>query len=130
MSTCCWIDSPRGVTQETSYRELLTLSDLKIEANTWSPNSAGPYPLMLPSSVAVTIFSCRHHPAISSSDIWQSIWDEETPFAPMIVRPRPPSHRDMLVKAKTPGRDVSTRRTTTSPPPEAGTSSDAGAPPT
>ena len=78
----------------------------------------------------VTIFSCRHHPAISSSDIWQSIWDEETPFSPMIVRPRPPSHRDMLVKAKTPGRDVSTRRTTTSPPPEAGTSSDTGAPPT
>ena len=58
----------------------------------------------------VTIYSIRHHPAIASSDIWQILFDEETPFEPMIVRPRPPSTRDALVRAKTPGRTNNVER--------------------
>ena len=77
-----------------------------------------------------TIFSIRHHPALPSADIWQALTDEEVPFDPMIVRPRPPSHRDLLVRAKTPGRERHPRRT--DPPQPSGSSppTDFGAPPT
>ena len=56
----------------------------------------------LPSNT--TIFSIRYHPALPSSDIWQALQDEETPFNPMVVRSKPTSHRDLLVRAKTAGR--------------------------
>ena len=52
----------------------------------------------------VTIFSMRYHPAIQSKAIWEILFDPETPFSPMVTRPRPISIRDQLVKAKTPGR--------------------------
>ena len=52
----------------------------------------------------VTIFSVHHHPALSSKLICDALFDEETPFLPMVTRPRPTSTKDLLVKAKTPGR--------------------------
>ena len=58
----------------------------------------------LPSNT--TIFSIRHHPALPSSDIWQALQDEETPFNPMVVRSKPTSHRELLVRAKTAGRSL------------------------
>ena len=48
-----------------------------------------------------TIFSATHHPALDSTSIWNIIMDEETPFHPMVVRARPKSHGDQLVRAKT-----------------------------
>ena len=78
----------------------------------------------------VTIFSIRHHPALDSRAIWQILNDEETPFCPMITRPRPPSHRDLLVKAKTPGRQRTHRRTDPSQPSRSPSPSDTAALPT
>ena len=58
----------------------------------------------------VTIFSATHHPALDSAAIWRILMDEETPFQPMVVRPRPTSHRDLLVRTKTPGRTATVDR--------------------
>ena len=52
----------------------------------------------------VTIFSARHHTALDSKTIWNILLDPETPFLPVVTRPRPTSTRDQLVRAKTPGR--------------------------
>ena len=51
-----------------------------------------------------TIFSARFHPALDSHNIREALVDRDTPFLPMIVRPRPTSTQDLLVRAKTPGR--------------------------
>ena len=60
----------------------------------------------------VTIFTTSHHPALDSAAIRRLLMDQETPFEPMVVRPRPTSHRDMLVRAKTPGRNNNNITTT------------------
>ena len=56
-----------------------------------------------------TIFCATHHPALDSTRIWQILMDEETPFTPKVIRGRPKSHGDLLVRAKT-------RSTTTTAP--------------
>ena len=60
----------------------------------------------------VTIFTTSHHPALDSAAIRCLLMDQETPFEPMVVRPRPTAHRDMLVRAKTPGRNNNNITTT------------------
>ena len=55
--------------------------------------------------LSTTLFRVRHHPALPSSEIWEQLVDEDLPFNPMIVALKPQSHRDILVHAKTPGRD-------------------------
>ena len=49
----------------------------------------------------VTIFSVPHHPALDSSAIRRITTDDQTPIIPMVVRQRPPSHGDLLVRART-----------------------------
>ena len=75
--------------------------------------------------LTTTLFRVRHHPALPTDIIWQQLKDEELPFDPMVVALKPRSHRDLLVRAKTPGRTVesagyqpppSTSSTTTAPP--------------
>ena len=59
-----------------------------------------------------TLFRVRHHPALPASTIWKQLQDEELPFEPMIVSVKPKSHRDLLVRAKTPGRTIISTHTT------------------
>ena len=49
----------------------------------------------------VVIFSVPHHPALDYSAIKRITTDDHTPFLPMVVRQRPPSHGDLLVRART-----------------------------
>ena len=49
----------------------------------------------------VTLFSSIFTPAVSSRAIREALEDEETPFTPMVLRPRPTSLQDRLVRAKT-----------------------------
>ena len=58
----------------------------------------------------VTIYSATHHPALDSSAIRRILCDDQTPFRPMVLRPRPTSHRDLLVRAKTAGRTATVDR--------------------
>ena len=62
-----------------------------------------------------TIFSATYHPALNSSDIWNILMDDQTPFSPMVVRPRPKSHGDLLVRARTRSQHKNTPATTSSP---------------
>ena len=48
----------------------------------------------------VTFFSATFSPGISSSAIKGALEDKETPFQPMVLRPRPTSLKDQLVRAK------------------------------
>ena len=48
----------------------------------------------------VTIFTTTHHPSLTSSAVRRVLSDEETPFRPMVVRRRAPSHKDRLVRAR------------------------------
>ena len=48
----------------------------------------------------VTLFSSIFTPSVSSSSIRRALEDEETPFAPMVLRPRPTSIQDKIVRAK------------------------------
>ena len=48
----------------------------------------------------VTLFSSIVTPSVSSSSIRRALEDEETPFAPMVLRPRPTSIQDKIVRAK------------------------------
>ena len=50
------------------------------------------------------IFSARYHPVLATHDIRDALLDEDTPFRPMVARPRPTSTQDLLVRANTPGR--------------------------
>ena len=63
-----------------------------------------------------TLFRVRHHPAVPTATIWQNLKDEELPFDPMVVSLKPRSHRDLLVRAKTPGRTVESARYSPPPP--------------
>ena len=69
----------------------------------------------------VTIFCATHHPSLPSSTIRTAITDDQTPFEPMVVRKRPTSHRDLLVRARTSDRqEPDSRRSlppTAGPPP-------------
>ena len=48
----------------------------------------------------VAMFSATYTPAISSTAIRRVLEDKETPFQPMVLRPRPTSIQDRLVRAK------------------------------
>ena len=50
----------------------------------------------------VTLFESIFTPGVSSSSIRRALEDEETPFCPMVLRPRPTSIKDKLVRAKLP----------------------------
>ena len=49
-----------------------------------------------------TIFSAPFHPAIDTHSILEAILDSDTPFLPMVTRPRPLLAQDLLVRAKLP----------------------------
>ena len=49
----------------------------------------------------VVLFSVPHHPALDYSAIKRITTDDHTPFLPMVVRTRPTSHGDLLVRART-----------------------------
>ena len=74
---------------------------------------------------STTLFRVRHHPALPSSVIWEQLKDEDLPFDPMIVALKPKSHRDLLVHAKTPGRDETL---SSLPPPSSSTPHPGGTP--
>ena len=48
----------------------------------------------------VVLFSSIFSPAVNSKDIREALLDEETPFKPMVLRLRPTSLKDRLVRAK------------------------------
>ena len=48
----------------------------------------------------VAFFSATFSPAISSSSIRKALTDKDTPFTPMVLRPRPTSIQERLVRAK------------------------------
>ena len=48
----------------------------------------------------VSFFSATFTPGISSSKIRRALEDKETPFQPMVLRPRPTSIQDQLVRAR------------------------------
>ena len=47
-----------------------------------------------------TVFCATYTPALNSSAIRRVLVDPETPFNPMVLRPRPTSIQDRLVRAK------------------------------
>ena len=49
----------------------------------------------------VTIFCAAYSPGLNSSAIRRILTDRETPFNPMVLRTRPTSIKDKLVRAKT-----------------------------
>ena len=50
----------------------------------------------------VTFFSTTFSKGLSSTSIREALDDKETPFCPMVLRPRPTSIKDKLVRAKVP----------------------------
>ena len=54
-----------------------------------------------------TIFCDTHHPALHSSTISNILADDQTPFDPMVVRRRPTSIKDMVVRARVGGQQHS-----------------------
>ena len=72
----------------------------------------------------VALFSVTYSKGLSSHRVRRALEDTETPFCPMVLRPRPISTKDRLVRARVPpgggGRtqvDCQTRPPTTSHPP-------------
>ena len=56
----------------------------------------------------VTLFSSIFTPGVKSSTIQAALHDEETPFSPMVMRLRPSSLRDRLVRAQVTGESSQT----------------------
>ena len=48
----------------------------------------------------IALFTSIFTPGVSSSSIGRALEDEQTPFSPMILRPRPTSIQDRLVRAR------------------------------
>ena len=46
-----------------------------------------------------TVLSVRNHPAVSSSDIYNTLHDDNLPFRPMVTRRRPPCTSDLIIRA-------------------------------
>ena len=56
-----------------------------------------------PLQQSTTIFCATHHPELPSSTISSIISDDQTPFDPMVVRKRPTSIKDMVVRTRVGG---------------------------
>ena len=54
----------------------------------------------------ITMFSSIFTPGISSSRIRRALEDDQTPFSPMVLRPRPASFTNTLVRASTKKRST------------------------
>ena len=77
----------------------------------------------------VALFTSIFSPGVSSSSIRRALEDEQTPFSPMILRPRPTSIQDKLVRARISSANLK-REASTSKQSTATTSSASSAPST